>query len=110
MYFTATTVCKPTFLLEENIFSTEFRNAILKDYESINEHYLGAKTKKDFKKWIVDGQFFPLQYGSDKYIYGHSRSAFCSNVTFSQLTALWDIDRVKILKRLQKCAHVQHDF
>ena len=46
MYFTATTVCKPTFLLEENIFSTEFRNAILKDYESINEHYLGVMQKQ----------------------------------------------------------------
>ena len=53
------------------------------DYASINKYRLGAKTevaKKEFKEWIVDGQFLP--FSSDKYIYHHSNHANCSNVNF----------------------------
>ena len=71
----------------------------------INNQYLGAKTeasKKDFKKWMVDGRFLPLDSQPHKYIYHHSRHANCSSVKFSQLYDLWCIKRIYMIKLLKK--------
>ena len=81
----------------------------------MNNQYLGAKTeasKKDFKKWMVDGRFLPLDSQPHKYIYHHSRHANCSSVKFSQLYDLWCIKRInmiKLLKKYPKCSHNSHD-
>ena len=58
-------MCEGYFSLNDDIFSREFKKAIEDDYMRMNNQYLGAKTeasKKDFKKWMVDGRFLPLMY------------------------------------------------
>ena len=91
-----------SYHINDDIFSREFKNAISKDIQHINNVYLGSKLENhsDFIEWEMDGKFKQLIDCQDTYVYVHSSHANCSNVKCSQLMELWQIECCNLLEIL----------
>lgn len=82
IYYTVTTKVTGCFSFTDDIFPSEFKQAIENDYVNISTYHLGVKTDAAFKKWIVDGKFLPFcSSHQDKYVYCHSKHANCSSIS-----------------------------